>query len=142
MARDFLSVAASGVGVERLFNSARDVCSYRRGQLNSSTIEKLMLQLTTDRFLVKEEYHQIQEENMLVDETDDPNFEEDELVYISEDDEYNEDGEDGEDGKNDEGEGRETGSVLGPQATIEQAHRSRPHRVQHTPGQYRAMAAM
>lgn len=61
MARDFLAIHASGVGVERLFNSARDICHYRRGRLEHNTIEKLMLQLATGRFLVKEEYHCMEE---------------------------------------------------------------------------------
>lgn len=30
LARDVLSIPASGAGVERLFNSARDTCHYRR----------------------------------------------------------------------------------------------------------------
>ncbi|KAJ5378251.1 uncharacterized protein N7496_005660, partial [Penicillium cataractarum] len=32
-ARDVLSILVTGVGVERLFNSARDICHYRRGSL-------------------------------------------------------------------------------------------------------------
>lgn len=43
MAKDILSIPASGVGVERLFNTARDVCTYRRNRLNSTTIEIIML---------------------------------------------------------------------------------------------------
>ena len=42
MAKDILSIPASGVGVERLFNTARDVCFYRRNRLNSTTIEMIM----------------------------------------------------------------------------------------------------
>ena len=43
MARDILAVPISGVGVERTFNMARDVCHYRRGQLGAQTIEKVMI---------------------------------------------------------------------------------------------------
>jgi len=43
MAKDILSIPASGVGVERLFNTARDVCHYRRNCLNADTIEIIML---------------------------------------------------------------------------------------------------
>ncbi|KAJ5903877.1 hypothetical protein N7504_006260 [Penicillium tannophilum] len=38
LARDLLSVPATGAGVERLFNSARDICHYRRGSLHKVTI--------------------------------------------------------------------------------------------------------
>ena len=43
MAKDILSIPASGVGVERLFNTARDICHYRRNRLNADTIEMIML---------------------------------------------------------------------------------------------------
>ena len=43
MAKDVLSVPAAGVGVERLFNTARDIVTYRRHQLDTSTIRELML---------------------------------------------------------------------------------------------------
>lgn len=43
LARDLLSVPATGARVERLFNSARDICHYRRGSLNESTIQDLMM---------------------------------------------------------------------------------------------------
>jgi hypothetical protein len=38
MARDILSIPATGTGVERLFNCAHNICHYRRGQLKPSTI--------------------------------------------------------------------------------------------------------
>ncbi|KAJ5318496.1 hypothetical protein N7476_004916 [Penicillium atrosanguineum] len=50
LARDVLTIHATGAGVERLFNTARDICHYRHGQLNSDTIEELMLFLCTSRF--------------------------------------------------------------------------------------------
>lgn len=62
MARDFLTIATNGVGVERLFNSSRDVCHYRRSRLHADTIEAIMLQMCTDRFAIKEEYQNILEE--------------------------------------------------------------------------------
>jgi uncharacterized protein YdcH (DUF465 family) len=62
MARDFLAIPVSGVGVERLFNTARDICHYRRCRLNPETINALMLQICTDRFEIKEEFQQIQED--------------------------------------------------------------------------------
>ena len=42
MARDVLAIPVSGVGVERLFNTARDICHFRRHSLDASTIQKLM----------------------------------------------------------------------------------------------------
>jgi hAT family protein len=50
MARDILSTPASGAGVERLFNCARDVCHYRRGQLKPDTIKHVMLHLFSSKF--------------------------------------------------------------------------------------------
>jgi hAT family C-terminal dimerisation region len=43
MAKDILSIPASGVGVERIFNTAGDTCHYRRNRLNPDTIEMIML---------------------------------------------------------------------------------------------------
>jgi hypothetical protein len=62
MARDFLAIPATGVGVERLFNSARDVCHYRRGRLLPDTIHAIMIQMCTDRFNLKQEYARIAED--------------------------------------------------------------------------------
>lgn len=50
LARDVLAIPATGAGVERLFNTARDICHYRRGRMKSKTIEELMLFLCTSRF--------------------------------------------------------------------------------------------
>jgi hypothetical protein len=55
LARDVLSIPASGAGVERLFNTARDVCHYRRGSLNATTIQELMLYRCTTQFEVEED---------------------------------------------------------------------------------------
>ena len=43
MARDILCIPAAESGVERVFSAARDVCRYRRGQLNPDTIRAIML---------------------------------------------------------------------------------------------------
>lgn len=56
MACDVLSIPATGAGVERLFNSARDICHYCRGSLNPTTIQELMLYMCTSKFEVEEEY--------------------------------------------------------------------------------------
>jgi hypothetical protein len=53
-ARDVLSIPATGAGVERLFNSARDVCHYRRGSLNATTIQELMMYMCTSKFDIEE----------------------------------------------------------------------------------------
>lgn len=55
MARDIFSIPATGAGVERLFSSARDVCHYRRGRLNSSTIQDLMMYKCTTKFEMEDE---------------------------------------------------------------------------------------
>ena len=54
MARDILSTPASGAGVEWLFNCARDVCHYRRGQLKPDTIRSLMLYQFASRFKLEQ----------------------------------------------------------------------------------------
>ncbi len=43
MAKDFLSVPISGVGVERAFSKGRLVCHYLRNQLYPETIKRLMI---------------------------------------------------------------------------------------------------
>ncbi|KAI2787028.1 hypothetical protein POX_f07381 [Penicillium oxalicum] len=55
LARDALSFPAIGACVERLFNTARDVCHYRRGRMRSQTIEELMMFLCTSRFDIEEQ---------------------------------------------------------------------------------------
>jgi hypothetical protein len=50
LARDILSIPATGAGVERLFNTARDICHYRRGRMKSETIQELMMYLCTSKF--------------------------------------------------------------------------------------------
>lgn len=55
VARDVFSVPATGAGVERLFNSARDVCHYRRGRMKTTTIQDQMLFICATRFEMEEE---------------------------------------------------------------------------------------
>lgn len=55
LARDVLSIPATGAGVERLFNSARDVCHYRRGSLKPKTIQDIMMFMCTSRFEIAED---------------------------------------------------------------------------------------
>lgn len=43
MARDLLCIPIAGVGVERAFNYARDMCHYRRGQMKPETLRAEML---------------------------------------------------------------------------------------------------
>ncbi|KAJ5861936.1 HAT dimerization [Penicillium soppii] len=58
--RDILSIPTTGASVERLFNTARDACHYRRGSLNSTTIQDIMMFRCTSRFDVKtEEYKEV-----------------------------------------------------------------------------------
>ena len=63
MARDFLAMPASGVGVENLFSSARDICHYHRNRLIPETIEAIMYQMCTDRFKVNKEFQDLSDCN-------------------------------------------------------------------------------
>lgn len=55
VARDVLSIPATGAGVERLFNSARDICHYRRGSLKPTTIQDLVMYMCATRFDLEEQ---------------------------------------------------------------------------------------
>lgn len=82
MAREFLAIPASGVGVERLFNQARDICTYRRHSLKPETLRLLIMLMCMDSFNLKEEYRLSKAANEL----------EDEWEYVSEDnDDMNDD---------------------------------------------------
>jgi transcriptional regulator of heat shock response len=65
IARDVLSIPATGAGVEQLFNSARDICHYRRGSLKTSTIQELMMFMCTSKFEVEEEQLALNKEYLL-----------------------------------------------------------------------------
>ncbi|KGO49341.1 hypothetical protein PEX2_052280 [Penicillium expansum] len=62
LARDVLSIPATGAGVERLFNSARDICHYRRGSLNPTTIQDLMIFMCTSRLDFEDEHRAMSNE--------------------------------------------------------------------------------
>jgi hypothetical protein len=68
LARDVLSIPATGAGVERLFNSARDVCHYRRGSLKPSTIQDLMMFMCTSKFEIEEGQRALINEYLLLEE--------------------------------------------------------------------------
>lgn len=57
-----MSIPATGAGVERLFNSARDICHYRRGSLQPKTIRDIMLWMCTTRFDLHEQKRLILQE--------------------------------------------------------------------------------
>ncbi|OQE12100.1 hypothetical protein PENVUL_c001G06102 [Penicillium vulpinum] len=50
LARDLLSVPATGAGVDILFSSAQDICHYRRGSLHEATIQDLMMYMCSEKF--------------------------------------------------------------------------------------------
>lgn len=62
LARDVLAIPASGAGVERLLNSARDICHYRRGHLKSCTIKDLMMWMCTSNFELEQEQLELMKE--------------------------------------------------------------------------------
>ena len=57
-----MSIPATGAGVERLFNSARDICHYRRGSLKPKTIQDIMMFMCTTRFDLQENQRLILQE--------------------------------------------------------------------------------
>ncbi|KAI3286490.1 hypothetical protein DTO002I6_8161 [Penicillium roqueforti] len=69
LARDVLTTPASGSGVERLFNSARDICHYRRGSLKSKTIQDLMLFMCTTKFDMESEQLSLMNDYLTTQET-------------------------------------------------------------------------
>lgn len=140
MARDFLSVAISGVGVEQLFNSAHDICYFCRGHLDEWTIYALMLQLMTNQFLVKEEYCRHQEDDELAEDCeDDTDRQEGEIFqYIS-------DAEEGDYGSDTEN-GMENNTILDGHTEYDTVHEAepssrRPRRSHRQPGEYRKLAS-
>lgn len=54
IARDILPICSSGVLVETIFNSARDVCHYRRSRMLPKTVRDTMLVLCAERFDVQD----------------------------------------------------------------------------------------
>jgi hypothetical protein len=62
LARNILSIPATGAGVERLFNTARDICHCRRGSLNATTIQGILLYRCTTAFEVQKDAIAVQNE--------------------------------------------------------------------------------
>jgi hypothetical protein len=58
VAQDVLSIPATGAGVERLINSARDICHYPRGSLKPTTIQDLVMYMCATKFDLGEEEHE------------------------------------------------------------------------------------
>ena len=52
--RDYLLIPAASIGVERLFNMARDIYSYRRYNLKSDIIKALIIFMYTDYYILYE----------------------------------------------------------------------------------------
>lgn len=50
-----LSFPATSAGVERLFNTAQDICHYRQGRMKSQMIQDLMMFHCTSRFDLEEQ---------------------------------------------------------------------------------------
>ncbi|KAJ5360381.1 hypothetical protein N7517_009572 [Penicillium concentricum] len=70
LARDVLLVPATGAGVERLFNTARDICHYRRGRLSATTIQELMMFLLfLQEFFTRDEIEAAKEEKEITTDT-------------------------------------------------------------------------
>lgn len=55
LTREIFSIPATGAGVDCLFNSARDICYYRRGSLNATTIQDLMMFRCISKFDLKDQ---------------------------------------------------------------------------------------
>jgi hypothetical protein len=84
LARDLLSVPATGAGVERLFNSARDICHYRRGSLHEATIQDLMMYMCSEKFTL--ESHQLSGMEKPMENESQEALEEDEPLKANEED--------------------------------------------------------
>jgi len=67
LARDIFSISAIAVGVEQLFNSARDICYYRRGSLSSTTIQDLIIFRCSSKFDIEEEEDNIEGYDLTLD---------------------------------------------------------------------------
>ncbi|KAJ9484060.1 hypothetical protein VN97_g9327 [Penicillium thymicola] len=136
MARDNLATPASGAGVERLFNCARDVCHYRRGQLKPETIRSLMLHLFASKFeLQQTELEMIKEylssgEAAILDQTWKPTPSLNDIEPISENEEDSNHAEDGsDDSENDLGNNHTVEHATPTTVTTQgkQPRRKRPH---------------
>jgi hAT family C-terminal dimerisation region len=86
MAKDILSIPASGVGVERLFNTARDVCHYRRNHLNANTIEIIMLVKWYEKLRFSASEQELSQNSGQEADTDEPPM--DERASVEEDEDH------------------------------------------------------
>lgn len=134
MARDILSIPASGAGVERLFNCARDICHYRRGQLKPDTIKDLMLHQFSSRFELEQSQMELIKEYLsageaaMLDQTRTPILSLDNLEPIS-DNEDEDCQQDMSDDNPDNDSEDESGDKISPEqvaAQDKQARRKRP----------------
>ncbi|CRL31200.1 HAT dimerisation [Penicillium camemberti] len=53
LTRDILTILVTSIGIERLFNTTRDIYYYHRGRIKTETIKELMLFLYILRFNLK-----------------------------------------------------------------------------------------
>jgi len=93
MARDVLAVPATGVGVERLFNMARDICHYRRSHLKPESIRGSMMVKMFDKIELEDELVALaeSEEDNPFGVIDDEEVQNEPLIqYISDDSEHDE----------------------------------------------------
>jgi hypothetical protein len=84
LARDLLSIPATSTGVERLFNSARDICYYRRGSLHEATIQDLMMYMCSEKFTLEGE--QLTRLEKLIESESQETLEEDEALKANKED--------------------------------------------------------
>jgi hypothetical protein len=84
LARDLLSIPATGAGVEGLFNSARDICHYRRGSLHEATIQDLMMYMCSEKFTLEGE--QLTRLEKPIESESQEALEEDEALKVNEED--------------------------------------------------------
>ena len=90
---DILVVPATTVGIERLFNQARDICHYCHSHLGIESIRASMMVKIFDRIKLLDKLEMIQENNSFINlEYDNCEIErEDSVSYISNDDEDDDD---------------------------------------------------
>ena len=96
LTQDFLTIPSSGAGVERLFNSAYNICHYWWGKLHTETIKALIVQIYTDRFAIASEYAELldnmDDKPLSLEQANMSSVQEDEAIqfgYISDGDEGN-----------------------------------------------------
>lgn len=133
LARDLLSVPATGAGVERLFNSARDICHYRRGSLHEGTIQDLMMYMCSEK-LTLEGQQLIRLEKPLESDSQEALEEDEALKAIEEDAQLISDDEEIEVSENFEGDS-EPEEAYQVECTVIETGRSSMYRQTHEPEQ-------